>query len=389
MSKSHVVSRLRPFGETIFAQMSARAAKADAINLGQGFPDEDGPAEMLRIAAGQIAGGNNQYGPGRGAPELRKAVAKERKKRFKLAYNPDSEVLITVGATEAISATVLGLVEPGSEVIVFEPYYDSYAAAIALAGATRVAVPLKEEDNSWALDIDALQAAITKKTSMIIINSPHNPTGSVFSRRSLEALAGIARVYDLLVLSDEVYEHLVFDDAEHVAVATLPGMWDRTITVSSASKSFSVTGWKTGWALGPEPLITGVLRAKQFMTYVGATPLQPAVAYALRNEQEWLSSMRSGLERKRDILRDALTGAGLSVHDSRGTYFIVADIGDRDGAEFCSRLIDRVGVAAIPVQAFVDHPRKWSSKVRFAFCKKEETLREAAQRLGRIGELEL
>lgn len=283
--------------------------------------------------------------------------------------------------------TVLGLVEPGDEVIVLEPYYDAYAAAIALAGATRVAVPLQEVENSWDVDVDKLHAAVTKKTRMIIVNSPHNPTGSVFSKKALKQLAGVARAYDLLVLSDEVYEHLVFDDQKHVSVAKLPGMWDRTVTVSSAAKTFNVTGWKTGWALAPEPLLEAVLKAKQFMSYVGATPFQPAVAHAIEHEQKWVSKMSKGLELKRDILRTALDKAGLKTHDSMGTYFIVADIGDRDGAEFCFELIEKVGVAAIPVQAFVDHPKKWSSKVRFAFCKKEETLREAAERLKGIKKL--
>lgn len=381
MKNKYVVKRLRPFGETIFATMTQRANEVGAINLGQGFPDEDGPAQMLEIASQQILGGNNQYSGGRGELGLRTAVAKDRHKRFKLDYNPDTDVLITVGATEAISASVLGLVEPGDEVIVLEPYYDAYAAAIALAGATRVAVPLKEEDNTWVLDTDAVHAAVTKKTSMIIVNSPHNPTGSVFSKRSLEALAGIARAYDLLVLSDEVYEHLTFDKVSHTAVASLPGMWDRTITVSSAAKTFNVTGWKTGWALAPAPILDAVIRAKQFMSYVGATPFQPAVAHAITHEKPWVKQMRKGLQTKRDILTDALTEAGLTVHDSHGTYFVVADIGERDGAEFCFDLIDRVGVAAIPVQAFVDKPEQWSSKVRFAFCKQEDTLREAAQRL--------
>lgn len=387
MSTDHIVSRLRPFGETIFATMTQKAVAAGAINLGQGFPDEDGPQEMLQIATQQIFQGNNQYSAGRGDKSLRKAIAKDHKKRFKIEYNPDTEILITVGATEAITATVLGLVEPGEEVIVFEPYYDAYAAAIALAGAKRVAIPLKEVDNSWDLDTDLLHKAVSKKTKMIIVNSPHNPTGSIFSQKALKDLAGIARAYDLLVLSDEVYEHLVFDGLEHQSVAKLPGMWDRTVTVSSAAKTFNVTGWKTGWALAPEPLLDAVLRAKQFMSYVGATPFQPAVAHAIKNEQAWVDSMRQSLSTKRDILREALDGAGLHTYESKGTYFIVADIGDRDGATFCTQLIDEVGVAAIPVQAFVDHPGQWSSKVRFAFCKKEETLREAAQRLKKIKKL--
>ncbi|ALC05265.1 putative N-succinyldiaminopimelate aminotransferase DapC [Corynebacterium deserti GIMN1.010] len=387
MSNDFVVSRLQPFGETIFATMTQRAVEKGAINLGQGFPDEDGPRRMLEIASEQILGGNNQYSSGRGDLALRTAVANDHLERYKMEYDPLSEVLITVGATEAITASVLGLVEPGEEIIVLEPYYDAYAAAIALAGAVRVAVPLQELENTWEIDVDALHKAVTKKTKMIIVNSPHNPTGSVFSKKALKELAGIARAYDLLVLSDEVYEHLVFDGAKHVSVAKLPGMWDRTVTVSSAAKSFNVTGWKTGWALAPAPLLDAVLKAKQFMSYVGATPFQPAVAHAIEHEQAWVEEMRAGLETKRDILRTALSKAGLKLYDSDGTYFVVADIGDRDGAEFCFELIDKVGVAAIPVQAFVDHPKSWSSKVRFAFCKKEETLREAAKRLKGIKNL--
>lgn len=387
MSNDFVVSRLQSFGETIFATMTQRAVEAGAINLGQGFPDEDGPRRMLEVASEQILGGNNQYSAGRGDALLRSVVAKDHLTRFGLEYNPNTEVLITVGATEAITATVLGLVEPGDEVIVLEPYYDAYAAAIALAGATRVAVPLAEVDNSWDVDVEKLHQAVTKKTKMIIVNSPHNPTGSVFSKKALKEVAGIARAYDLLVLSDEVYEHLVFDGRKHVSVAKLPGMWDRTITVSSAAKSFNVTGWKTGWALAPEPLLEAVLKAKQFMSYVGATPFQPAVAHAVEHEQQWVEQMRAGMEVKRDILRTALDAAGLHTHESRGTYFIVADIGDRDGAEFCFDLIDKVGVAAIPVQSFVDNQSEWSSKVRFAFCKKEETLREAAKRLKGLKDL--
>ncbi|GAB3597614.1 putative N-succinyldiaminopimelate aminotransferase DapC [Corynebacterium faecale] len=385
MKNKFVVDRLRPFGETIFATMTQKATDAGAINLGQGFPDEDGPRSMLEIATQQILDGNNQYSAGRGDPLLRSAIAEDRYRRFKVEYDPGTEVLITVGATEAISASVLGLVEPGEEVIVFEPYYDAYAAAIALAGATRVAVPLKEDGDTWALDIDALHAAVTKKTAMIIVNSPHNPTGSVFSKRSLEALAGIARAYDLLVLSDEVYEHLTFNKIEHTAVASLPGMWDRTITVSSAAKTFNVTGWKTGWALAPAPILDAIIRAKQFMSYVGATPFQPAVAHAVVNEKPWINQMRKNLQTKRDVLSEALTHAGVKVHASHGTYFVVADIGNRDGAEFCFDLIERVGVAAIPVQAFVDNPEQWSSKVRFAFCKKEDTMLAAAERFRAAG----
>ncbi len=384
-SRDRTVTRLRPFAETVFATMTARAVEHDAINLGQGFPDSDGPPRMLEVAREQISGGDNQYGPGRGMPGLRRAVSAQRQRDHDVAYDPESEVLITVGATEAISATVLGLVEPGSEVIVLEPYYDAYAAAIALAGARRVAVPLAADGDTWTVDVDAVRAAVTEKTAMIIVNSPHNPTGSVFDRDCLLALAGVCVEHDLLVLSDEVYENLVYDDVSHMALAGLPGMFERTVTVSSAAKSYNVTGWKTGWALAPAPLLDAVLTAKQFMTYVGATPFQPAVAHALDDEGDWLNRMVTGLESGRDLLGHALREAGFGVHATAGTYFTVADIaplGYSDGIGFCLDLPERAGVAAIPVQVFCDDPGPWRTKVRFAFCKREDTLREAARRLG-------
>lgn len=377
------VARLRDFGETVFATMTARAVEFDAVNLGQGFPDTDGPERMLEIACEQIRGGNNQYGPGRGLPELREAVATQRVRDYDVTYDPSSEVLITVGATEAISATVLGLVEPGSEVIVLEPYYDAYAAAIALAGATRVAVPLVADGDTWTVDVDAVRAAVTDRTAMIIINSPHNPTGAVFPRDVLAELAAVCVERDLLVLSDEVYENLRFG-VPHTAVAALPGMRERTVTVSSAAKSFNVTGWKTGWALAPAPLLDAVLKAKQFMSYVGVTPVQPAVAHALTHESAWLADMVAGLAANRDLLGAALRDAGFGVHATAGTYFTVADIaplGYTDGVEFCLDLPEKTGVAAIPVQVFCDDPGPWRTKVRFAFCKTPATLAEAARRL--------
>lgn len=383
---SRVVSRLQPFAETIFATMTARAVEFDAINLGQGFPDSDGPAEMLDIAQREIAGGNNQYGPGRGMAVLREAVARQRQRDYGVRYDPESEILITVGATEAISASVLGLVEPGSEVIVLEPFYDAYAASIALAGAKRVAVPLAANGDRWTVDVDAVREAITPRTAMIIVNSPHNPTGSIFPRADLEALAALAVERDLLVLSDEVYEQLVFDDNEHTALASLPGMFERTVTVSSAAKTFNATGWKTGWALAPAPLLEGVMKAKQFMSYVGATPFQPAVAWALDNAGDWLREMVAGLQSNRDLLAGALQEAGFQVHSTSGTYFIVADIpGNKNGVDFCMELPEKAGVAAIPVQVFTDDQDPWQNKVRFAFCKKPATLQEAAQRLKGFG----
>lgn len=367
------VSRLQEFGETIFARMSALAVEHDAINLGQGFPDTDGPARMLEIAQQEIAGGNNQYAPGMGVAKLREAVAYDR------VVAPDN-VLITVGATEALTAAVLGHVEPGQEVIVLEPYYDAYAAAIALAGAKRVAVPLKAVGNTWDVDVDAVEAAVTHKTAMIIVNSPHNPTGAVFSRGALEELARLCVRHDLIVLSDEVYEHLVFPGSQHIRLAELPGMWLRTISVSSAAKTFNCTGWKTGWAVASRDLLDGVVKAKQFMTYVGATPFQPAVAYALREEKGWVQGMVAELDNKRKLLADGLRARGYHVYDTSGTYYIVADVG-QPGLEFCMNLPEQVGVAAIPLEVFTDHPEQWRTKVRFAFCKKDEVLQEAVRRL--------
>ncbi|MGO1446950.1 pyridoxal phosphate-dependent aminotransferase [Corynebacterium casei] len=371
------VRRLQPFGETIFATMSAAAAKHNAINLGQGFPDTDGPPRMLEIAQREIARGNNQYAPGKGVEVLRSAVADSRRVGTE-------EVLITVGATEAISATVLGLVEPGSEVIVFDPYYDAYAAAIALAGAQRVSVPLRQVDRTWDLDTAAFAAAITDRTSMVIINSPHNPTGSVFSRAALEEFARICVAHDLTVLSDEVYEHLIFEGHQHTRINELPGMKSRTVTSSSAAKSYNATGWKTGWAIAEPALLDGVIKAKQFMTYVGATPFQPAVAHAIHNERAWLRRMVDSLAVGKNILADGLRNAGLKVYDTAGTYFIVADVsplGFDDGTDYCMGLPELQGVAAIPLAGFSDHKETWKPLVRFAFCKRHDVLREASERL--------
>lgn len=370
------VERLQEFGETIFATMTALAVENDAVNLGQGFPDSDGPQRMLEIAQENIAGGNNQYAPLRGVPELVDAIAE--------TYSvPQDHVVVTAGATEAITATVLGLVEPGQEVIVLEPYYDAYIAAVALADATRIPVPLKESGNSWDIDVDAVRAAITDKTAMVIINTPHNPTGSVFSREALTELAELCVEKNLLVLADEVYENLTFGTAEHVSIASLPGMASRTVTVSSAAKSFNCTGWKTGWAIAEPKLLDGVIKAKQFTTFVSTTPFQPAVAHALRYEQEWLGGMVSELAECRGILVEGLKQLGFHVHDTGGTYYVVADVSSTglNGIDFCMQLPAAKGVAAIPLAAFTDNPEPWKNKVRFAFCKRPEVIREAVRRL--------
>nr|WP_296767985.1 pyridoxal phosphate-dependent aminotransferase [Rhodococcus sp. (in: high G+C Gram-positive bacteria)] len=382
--QSRTVERLRPFGSTIFAEMTALAVAKNAVNLGQGFPDTDGPASMLAAAQDAIASGLNQYSPGPGMKVLRDAVAADRARRYGIGYDPDREVLVTVGATEGIAATILGLVEPGEEVLLIGPYYDSYAAAIALAGARRATVPLVADGAGFALDVDALERAIGENTKLLVVNSPHNPTGTVLTRTELTRIAEIACEHELLVLTDEVYERLVFDGSEHVPLATLPGMFERTITVSSAAKTFNATGWKTGWAMGPAHLVDAVRSAKQFMTFVGGTPFQPAVAHALIHESAWVDDLRDGLQLKRDALSSALAQAGLDVKSSRGTYFVCADvasIGETDALEFCRTLPDRIGLAAVPVTAFVDHPEPWKTLVRFAFCKKDDVLAEASSRL--------
>ncbi|MFD4367172.1 pyridoxal phosphate-dependent aminotransferase [Rhodococcus sp. NPDC058521] len=387
-ARNRTVARLQPFASTIFAEMTELAVRHDAVNLGQGFPDTDGPESMLAAARQAIADGVNQYPPGAGMPILREAIAEDRKRRYAVDLDPESEVLVTVGATEAISATLLGLIEPGDEVVLIEPFYDSYAASVALAGATRRSAPLVPAGSGFRLDVDALRAAITARTTMLVVNTPHNPTGTVLTMDEMRSIAEIACEHDLLVLSDEVYEHLVFDGRAHTPLASLPGMWERTVTVSSAAKTFNVTGWKIGWACGPADLISAVRTAKQYLSFVGGAPFQPAVAHALVHEQAWVRSSRSHLEAKRDVLYGALVEAGFEVYSGGGTYFLCADItsiDERDGIEFCRTLPERIGVAAVPVSVFTDHPDRWNHLVRFAFCKRDEVLDEAARRLRSLG----
>ncbi|WP_209623192.1 pyridoxal phosphate-dependent aminotransferase [Saccharothrix coeruleofusca] len=383
-----LVPRLRPFTSTIFAEMTALATRTGAVNLGQGFPDTDGPAGMLQAAKDAIDAGANQYPPGPGVPELRQAVA-EHRTRYGTHYDPDTEVLVTVGATEAIAATLLALVEPGDEVLLVEPYYDSYAACVAMAGATRRAVGLVEdpETGRLGLDVAALRAAIGPRTRALLLNSPHNPTGTVLTRAELAEVARLCVEHDLVAITDEVYEHLVFDAHEHVPLATLPGMAERTVTISSAGKTFNCTGWKIGWVCGPAELVAAVRAAKQFLTFVGGAPFQPAVAHALRHELAWVEGLRTSLQDKRSRLAEGLTEAGFAVRPCEGTYFITADVrplGFTDGARLCRELPERIGVAAVPVQVFTDHPDRWRHLVRFAFCKRDEVLDEALRRLARL-----
>ena len=382
------VARLRPFTTTVFAEMSALASRIGAVNLGQGFPDEDGPAAMLHAARRAIAEGVNQYPPGLGIPALREAIAADRMRKYGTAYDPETEVLVTVGATEAIAAAVIGLVEPGAEVLAIEPYYDSYAPVTAMAGARLTTAPLVPDGSGFALDVDALRRAVSRQTAAIIVNSPHNPTGTVLSRDELAAIAEIAVESDVLVITDEVYEHLVFDDAQHVPLAGLPGMRDRTLTISSAAKMFNCTGWKIGWVCGNADLITGVRAAKQFLSYVGGAPFQPAVALALNTEQAWVAQLRRSLQARRDRLASGLAEVGFGVHRSDGTYFLCADprpLGFVDSASFCAELPHRAGVAAIPLSAFCtpggERFTAWNHLVRFTFCKREDTLDEALRRL--------
>lgn len=384
------VRRLQPFSVNIFAKMSALAASLGAVNLGQGFPDEDGPPAMLEVARQAISDGVNQYPPGLGIPELRQAISAQRRRRYGQEFDPDTEVLVTVGASEAIAAAFIGLVEPDTDVIVIEPYFDTYAPNIAMAGAHRVAVPLVPDGRAFALDADAVRAAITPRTRTMIVNSPHNPTGMVLSDGECRALAEIAVEADLLVISDEVYERLVFDGNVHRPLATYPGMAERTVTISSAAKMFNCTGWKIGWACGAPELVAGVRAAKQYLSYVGGAPFQPAVAYALDNEDAWVDGLRDSLQAKRDRLATALNSLGFEVHDSSGTYFLCVDprpLGFADGTAFCAELPTRAGVAAIPMSAFCEPantPEAWKHLVRFAFCKRDETLDEAIRRLSAI-----
>ena len=382
-----LVRRMRPFGTTIFAEMSALATRTGAVNLGQGFPDTDGPAEMLAAAAQALGSGQNQYPPGPGIPALRAAVADHQRRFWDLGYDLDREIVITAGATEAIAAAILGLCEPGDEVVCFEPYYDSYAASIALAGAVRRPVTLRPAtDGRYDFDPAELRAAFGPRTRLFLLNSPHNPTGKVFNRDELTLIARLCQEFDAYAVTDEVYEHLVFTDASspHIPLATLPGMRDRTLRISSAGKTFSCTGWKIGWASGPAPLVSATMRVKQFLTYVNGAPLQPAVAVALALPDDYFESFRAGQQARRDQLVAGLTGAGFDVLVPEGTYFVTADItalGGRDGVEFCRTLPERCGVVAVPTQVFYDNAAAGRRLIRFAFCKRPEVLAEAVVRL--------
>jgi N-succinyldiaminopimelate aminotransferase len=379
--------RVRSATTTIFAEMSALALATQSVNLGQGFPDTDGPDFMLDEARAAIAGGLNQYPPGRGIRPLREAIAEHSRRYYGLSYDPDLEVLVTTGATEALAAAILAFVNPGDEVIALEPFYDSYAASIDLAGGRRVGVSLFGPD--FRLDHAELAAAFSDRTKALLINSPHNPTGVVLDGADLAEVARLAVQHDVLVICDEVYEHLVFDDAEHLPLAGFPGMRPRTVRISSAGKTFSATGWKIGWALGPPELVAAVTAVKQFLTYVSGAPFQPAVARALNEGDEWVARNREQLQDKRDRLAAGLRTVGLEPHIPRGTYFMSTDVrplGYADGVEFCRDLPGRCGVVAIPHQVFYDRVEAGRPYVRWAFCKSDQVLDEAIARLGRLNE---
>jgi N-succinyldiaminopimelate aminotransferase len=382
----YLASRLQEFGVTIFAEMSALALRTGAINLGQGFPDEDGPAVMIEAAIRAIRDGQNQYPPGPGILELRQAIADHQRRFYGLEFDPETEVLVTAGATEGITAAVLALCEPDDEVVLFEPYYDSYAPAVAMAGARRRVVPLRPP--KWDFDPEELAAAVTPRTRLVLLNSPHNPTGKVFSADELAAIARLCVEADVLVVTDEVYEHLVFE-GRHVPLASLPGMRERTVTVSSAAKTFSFTGWKIGWVCGPAPLVAAVRTVKQYLTYVNGAPFQPAVAAGLALGDEFFAGAAASLAARRDRLCDGLAEAGFAVFRPAATYFAMTDVGpfgEGDGVAFCNLLPGRCGVVAIPAAVFYDNDEAGRSLVRFAFCKRSAVIDDAVARLGALRE---
>jgi N-succinyldiaminopimelate aminotransferase len=377
-------ARLQGYTSTIFSEMSALAVATGSLNLGQGFPDVDGPDAIKQAAIRAIEAGHNQYPPLNGIGELRSAIAWHQKRYNGLDFDPDTEILVTAGATEAIAACLLSLCETGDEVVMFEPYYDSYAACTAMAGAQRRVVQLRAPD--WSFDPEALERAITDRTRLILVNTPHNPTGKVFTRAELEVIADACRRHDLIAVTDEVYEHLVYE-SPHISLATLPGMAERTITISSAAKTFSVTGWKVGWACARPELIAAIRTAKQFLTFVNAAPFQHAIAEGLTESDDYLVEAAHVLRDKRDLLAAGLEAAGFRVFHSNGTFFITTDItplSDEDGYTFCLNLPERCGIVAIPSSVFYDDKRAGRHFVRWMFSKRREVLEEAVERLGRL-----
>jgi N-succinyldiaminopimelate aminotransferase len=374
-------SRLQGLGTTVFAAMSALAEATGSVNLGQGFPDYDGPAEVLAAAEAAIASGHNQYPPGRGIAVLRAAIAEHQMRRYGLAVDPETEVLVSAGATEALAAAVLALCEAGDEIVFFEPYYDAYPALAAMAGASYRVVPLHPP--RFSFDPDELAGALTPRTRLVVLNSPHNPTGKVFEREELAAIARVCVEHDLIAVTDEVYEHLVFE-GEHIPLASFEGMAERTVTISSAGKTFSVTGWKIGWACAAAPLLQAVQTTKQFLTFAGGTPFQHAVAAGLALGDPALDAVCEDLKVRRDLFCGGLRTLGFEFADPASGYFALTDVtvlGEPDAATFCAEAPARCGVVAIPAEVFYDHKAAGAPLVRWAFCKRTETLREALRRL--------
>jgi N-succinyldiaminopimelate aminotransferase len=386
----HLTAKLQGFGTTIFAEMSGLAVSTGSVNLGQGFPDTDGPSEVLDAAVQAIRDGLNQYPPGPGLPVLRQAIAAHQQRFYGLEYDPDSEVLVTAGATEALAGALLGLLDTGDEVVLLEPMYDSYQAGIAMAGAVAKPVTLRPaaDDGVYGFDRAEFTAAITPKTKLILINTPHNPTGKVLTADEMAFIAGLAIEHDLIVVTDEVYEHLVFDDATHIPMATLPEMRERTLSIGSGGKTFNTTGWKIGWLCGPPALVAAARTAKQFLTYVNGGPFQPAIAVGLGLPDSFFTDFAADLQSKRDRLLPGLEAAGFRVFPTSGTYFVTVDIRpiqpDGDGMAFCRQLPHRCGVVAIPNEVFYANKHEGRHLVRFAFCKRPEVIDEAASRLKKL-----
>jgi N-succinyldiaminopimelate aminotransferase len=379
---------MQPYATSIFAEMSILAAETGAINLGQGFPDTDGPEEMKEAARAAITEGRgNQYPPVHGLPELRLAIAEHQQRFYGLTVDPMTDVVVTTGATEAIQSVILAFCERDDEGVVFEPWFDIYATGIALAGATRVSVPLRPP--TFRPDIDALRDAITDRTRLLIVNSPHNPTGVVFTREELQGIADIAIERDLIVLSDEVYEHLWYDGHPHIPIATLPGMAERTITLGSAGKSFSFTGWKVGWATGPTALIQAVRSIRQHLSFVSGGPFQHAIAHGLRMSDSYYEDFRHGLQAQRDLFTSGVRELGFTATESQGTYFLTTDLGPMtdypDALSAARDLPRRAGVVAIPQQALCDHAGVGDQALRWAYCKRPQVLMEALDRLATLG----
>ncbi len=382
----YLTAKLQGFGTTIFAEMTALALEHDAVNLGQGFPDRDGPDEIKRAAIDAIEAGFNQYAPGAGVPMLRQAIADHQQRFHDLDYDPDAEITVTAGATEAVFSALQALLDVGDEVVTFEPFYDSYEASVAMAGAQLQVVTLRPPVDGaprWTYDVDEVASKISPRTRVLLLNSPHNPTGKVFTRDELAHLAQLCVEHDLVAVTDEVYEHLAFD-GEHVPLATFPGMRERTVTISSAAKSFSFTGWKIGWVCAPPRLNAAVRTAKQFVTYTNGTPFQHAVAQALQLEDVYFEDLAEDYRRRRDRLCDGLADAGFAVFVPEGTYYATVDVrsvGYDDDVTFCRELPAKVGVAAVPTSVFYLHPERGKHLARFAFCKTDAVLDEGVERL--------